>query len=63
MEKRQLEETLNKITKNCELCKAKVCNICPNGKTKKLINLKLNPNLNSKLTYIEKIKNFFNIKF
>ncbi len=31
----KFENELNKILKNCELCKAKMCGLCPNGKRKK----------------------------
>nr|WP_307776557.1 hypothetical protein [uncultured Cetobacterium sp.] len=33
----KFENELNKILKNCELCKAKMCGLCPNGKRKKIL--------------------------
>lgn len=38
----EYQEKLNKIEKNCSLCHAKLCNMCPNNKTKKILRKKLN---------------------
>lgn len=64
MEKRveDLENQLNKILSGCEICKAKVCGICPNGKMKKNIKMELKKIQPEKegfsfRTILQKIKN------
>lgn len=62
MEIDELEKTLEKISIGCERCKAKMCNICPNGKMKKMIKIKLKDKgikSEKESTLIEKIKGFF----
>lgn len=57
----ELEERLEKISLGCEKCKAKMCNICPNGQMKKVIRNKLKiliPSLRREKSLIEKIKEF-----
>lgn len=41
MELKKLEERLEQISTGCEKCKAKMCNICPNGKLKASIKDKI----------------------
>ena len=58
----ELEEKLEKISLGCEKCKAKMCNICPNGQIKKTIKNKLkilNPSLKKEKDLIKKVKDFF----
>lgn len=38
---KDFQEKLNRISKNCDTCKAKMCGICPNSKIKKSLKLKL----------------------
>ncbi len=62
MEIDELEKRLEKISIGCEKCKAKMCNICPNGKMKKMIKTKLKDKgikSEKESTLIEKIKGFF----
>lgn len=57
----ELEEKLEKISLDCEKCKAKMCNICPNGQIKKTIRNKLkilNPSLKKEKNLIKKIRDF-----
>lgn len=56
---KQYEEELNKILKGCNTCKAKMCNICPNGKRKKFLKGKIKEILPKKETWLKKIKSFF----
>lgn len=54
MEKLKLyAEKLEKIEKNCQICKSKVCYICPNNKNKKHLKTEI-----KKITGIEKKKIF-----
>ena len=46
-------EKLEKIEKNCQICKSKVCYICPNNKNKKHLKAEI-----KKITGIEKKENF-----
>ena len=58
MELKKLEERLEQISTGCEKCKAKMCNICPNGKLKASIKdkiKKLNPNSEVSITPLAKI--------
>lgn len=57
----ELEERLEKISLGCEKCKAKMCNICPNGQMKRVIRNKLKiliPSLRREKSLTEKIKEF-----
>lgn len=66
---KEIQEKLNKISRNCDICKAKMCGICSNSKIKKSLKLKLKDlgncyssnTLDSKITkIIKKVKSFFN---
>ncbi|MCI6152755.1 hypothetical protein [Fusobacterium perfoetens] len=41
MELENYQKELNKILKGCDICKAKMCNFCPNGKRKKFLKEKI----------------------
>lgn len=53
MEKLELyRKKLEKIEKNCYLCKSKICGICPNNKNKKYLKKEI-----EKISGIEKKEN------
>lgn len=58
-----LQEKLNKISRNCDVCKAKMCGMCPNSKMKKNLKLKLKDlghNFSSNESdIVEKLKKIF----
>lgn len=63
---KDIQEKLNRISRNCDTCKAKMCGICPNSKMKKSLKLKLKDlgycsgsNGNKITKIIENIKSFF----
>ena len=41
MDVKELEQKLEKISIGCDNCKAKMCNICPNGQLKTSIRRKI----------------------
>lgn len=41
MNKKLLENELKQILKNCDLCHAKLCRLCPNNRRKKVLREKL----------------------
>lgn len=57
LEKYQNE--LEKILKGCNSCKAKLCNLCPNGKRKKSLRSKIKMLSPAKENWFEKLKKFF----
>ena len=57
LEKYQNE--LKKILKGCNSCKAKLCNLCPNGKRKKSLRSKIKMLSPAKENWFEKLKKFF----
>lgn len=53
------QKELNKILKGCNSCRAKMCNVCPNGRRKKALRAKIKELSPTEETLFEKIKNFF----
>lgn len=63
---KDIQEKLNRILRNCDTCKAKICGICPNSKMKKSLKLKLKnlgycsgSNENKIIEIVKRIKKFF----
>lgn len=53
------QSELDKILINCNICKAKLCNSCPNGK--RYLKEELKKLLPQQETFLERIKKFFNL--
>lgn len=54
------QSELKKILKGCDSCRAKMCNVCPNGKRKKILRARIKELSPTKETWLERLKNFFN---
>lgn len=55
------QSELDKILISCNICKAKLCSSCPNGKRKRYLKEELKKLLPQQETFLEKIKKFFNL--
>lgn len=52
------QNELEKILEGCSICKAKLCNICPNGRRKKFLKTELKKFSPQKENLWKKIKKF-----
>ena len=48
------QSELKKILKGCDSCRAKMCNVCPNGKRKKILRARIKELSPTKETWLEK---------
>lgn len=52
------QNELEKILEGCNLCKAKLCNSCPNGRRKKFLKIEIKKLSPQKESFWKKIKKF-----
>jgi hypothetical protein len=58
---KKYQNELEKILTGCSLCKAKLCNLCPNGKRKKYLKEEIKKLSPKKESFLEKIKKFLQL--